>query len=700
MGDFDESRSSALSVLAVDRTVGRVRVVGIGDLTDPIAGGSGCKHSPVPWRCCARDRGNGAKEVTTTSATTRRVVWVVLLGVALVAGMTAASLGALALADALEVTGLGDPGPITTYGLSFIRAAGEIAAMVAVGHFLFAAFLVPPQANGVLDADGYRALRIGVSASAIWAVCAALLVALTVSDVSGLPLSGLTPMNVWSAAGLVEITSAWRTTAILAAVVAVTGLAVLRWSWTPGLLVGGLVTLVPLAVTGHSSSGGAHDIATNSLLIHVVAAALWAGGLLALLGHALRGGRHTDIAARRFSSMALGCFAAMAVSGIVNAAVRIQPSSIWESAYGLLIVGKVAALAGLGVLGWRQRRSSIVALQRDPTSRRPLVRLALTEATLFAVAVGVAVGLGRTPPPPPTSEPSATEVALGFDLAAPPTVAALFFEWRFDLIFGTAAIVLACLYLAAVHRLGRRGESWSTRRTALWMIGCLTMLFATSSGLGTYMTAMFSMHVVVQLLLTIVVPALLVQGAPATLAQEALRAAEAGAAPGPREWLKSALNSSVTRILTRPWMALGLFVIGIYGLAIPGVFGFAVGEHAAHMAMIGYFLFSGVLLFAAFSDASPVTTPRRFATLLFALSPFVVVGVLVMNMQNVLGDVFYRSLKLSWHTDLLGDQRLGGAIGAAGGVVAMLAVVAVPIMQRFRAPGDRLATTAPSIDPT
>lgn len=623
--------------------------------------------------------------MTAASATTRRVVWAVLLGVALVAGMTAASIGALALADALEVTGLGNPGPITTYGLSFVRAAGEIAAMVAVGHFLFAAFLIPPQASGVLDADGYRALRIGAVASAIWAVCGALLVALTVSDVSGLPLSELTPLNVWSAAGLVEITSAWRTTAILAAVVAVTGLAVLRWSWTPGLLVGGLATLVPLAVTGHSSAGGAHDIATNSLLIHVMAAALWAGGLLALLGHALRGGGRTDIAARRFSSMALVCFAAMATSGVVNAAVRVQPSSIWESTYGLLIGGKVVALAGLGLLGWRQRRSSLAALQRDPTSRRPLVWLALTEATLFGVAVGVGVGLGRTPPPPPSDEPSPAEVALGFNLAESPTMASVFVEWRFDLIFGTAAVVMGCLYLAAVNRLHRRGNRWSIGRTASWVIGCLTMLFATSSGLGTYMTAMFSLHVVVQLLLSIVVPALLVAGAPATLAREALRAADIGGAPGPHEWMESALNSSVTGFLTRPSTALGLFAVGICGLAIPGVFEFAVGEHATHMAMIGYFMVSGVLLFAAVV-ARPMSMPHRLTMLLFALSPFVVVGVVVINMQNVLGGAFYRSLRLTWHTDLLGDQRLGGAIGVAGGVVAMLAVVAVPIAQRYRHP--------------
>src|ERR1700754_3694621 len=124
-------------------------------------------------------------------------VWPVLVGVAVLAGAIAAGLGGLSLTDALTATGLPNPGPVTTYGLPFVRAAGEIAAVVAVGSFLFAAFLVPPQANGVLDADGYRALRLGTAASGVWTVCAALLVPLTVSDVSGQPLmSRLSPADI------------------------------------------------------------------------------------------------------------------------------------------------------------------------------------------------------------------------------------------------------------------------------------------------------------------------------------------------------------------------------------------------------------------------------------------------------------------------------------------------------------------------
>src|SRR3954469_25958984 len=105
---------------------------------------------------------------TATQNVRTSAVWPVLLGVAALAGVTAAGLGGMSLAEALTATGLPDPGPVTTYGLPFVRAVGEIAAAVAVGSFLMAAFLVPPQPTGVLDAAGYRALRTGTLASGIW----------------------------------------------------------------------------------------------------------------------------------------------------------------------------------------------------------------------------------------------------------------------------------------------------------------------------------------------------------------------------------------------------------------------------------------------------------------------------------------------------------------------------------------------------
>ncbi|TQR88330.1 copper resistance protein CopD [Mycobacterium hodleri] len=627
---------------------------------------------------------------TTARAQTRTsAVWPILLGVGLLAGATAACIAALSLADALTATGLPDPGPVTNYGLPFVRAAGEIAAVVAVGSFLLAAFLVPPQRNGVLDAAGYRALRTGTVASGVWAVCAAVLVPLTVSDVTGQPLTSRMDLSaIWSVASLVDIAGAWRWTALFAAVVTVLSIPVLRWSWTPLLLAGSLVTLLPLVLTGHSSAGGSHDLGTNSLFVHLIAGALWAGGLLALLVHALRGGEHADLAARRFSVVALVCFVAMAISGVVNALVRVRLDDLFHTNYGWLLVGKATALVVLGVLGWQQRRRGVAALGTDSNARGALIRLALIEAGVFGVTFGIAVALGRTPPPPPAIfNPSVTAVEIGYDLAGPPTVARVLFDWRFDLILGTAAIVFAGLYLAGVWRLRKRGDAWPTGRIVAWLCGCAVLLFATSSGIGRYMPAMFSMHMAAHMLLSMLVPVLLVLGAPVTLALRALPAARGDDPPGPREWLLAALHSRVSRFLTNPIVATIIFVSGFYGLYFGGIFDVAVTSHAAHVAMNLHFLLTGYLFYWVVIGVDPTPRPippiAKLAVVFGSLPLHAFFGVVLMGTKAVLAGDFYKSLQLPWHTDLLADQRLGGGIAwSAGEVPLVLVLIALFIQWR------------------
>lgn len=614
----------------------------------------------------------------------------VLAGVAILAGCTAAGIAALSLADALTATGLPDPGPVTTLGLPFVRAAGETAAVLAVGSFLLAAFLVPPQDSGVLDVAGYRALRLGTAASGAWAVCAALLVPLTISDVSGHPVSELLdPVTTWSLASLIDTASAWRWTALLAAVVTLASLPVLRWSWTPVLLAGSLLTLVPLGLTGHSAAGGSHDLATNSLLIHLVAAGLWAGGLFALLVHALRGGEHADLAARRFSTVALWCFVAMGLSGVLNALVRLAPSDLLTSEYGLLVLGKIVALGVLGVVGVAQRRRGVAALRADGQARGPLIRLALIEAGVFAVTFGIAVGLGRTPPPPPpVLNPSIPMVKIGYDFAGPPTLARILFDWRFDVIFGTAAVVLAAVYLAGVLRLRRRGDAWPAGRTTAWLLGCATLLVATSSGTGRYMPAMFSMHMIVHMLLSMLVPILLVLGGPTTLALRALPAAGRGTAPGPREWLLAALHSRVSRFLTNPIIAAVIFVAGFYGLYFSTIFDSIVGSHAGHVAMNVHFLLSGYLFYWVVIGVDPTPRPisplAKLAVVFASLPMHGFFGVFLMGMHKVLGEWFYAGLRLPWHTDLAGDQHLGGGITWAAGELPLLVVMIALLVQWHR----------------
>lgn len=608
----------------------------------------------------------------------------------LIAAVVAALVISLSASDALVLLGIPDPGPATTYGLPAVRAIGEIAASIAIGSFLLAAFLVPPQKSGVLDVGGYRAVRTGSVAAIVWAACALVLVPLTLSDTSGQPFTvAIQPANLWVALDQVEIASAWRWTAILAVILAIASRAVLRWSWTPLLLLFALGTLMPIAVTGHSSSGGSHDVATNSLILHLIAATLWAGGLFAVLAHARRRGAYTDVATRRFSSIASVCFVVMAASGVINALVRVSVSDLFGTLYGRLILGKIVALVVLGFFGWIQRRRSLPALAANPESRGALIRFAGGEVLVMAATIGLAVGLGRTPPPSNVNpDLSLTEAALGYDLDGPPTLARLMFDWRFDLIFGTASIVLAVVYLLGVRRLHKRGDSWPVGRTVAFVLGCVTMLVATSSGVGKYSPAAFSVHMGAHMALSMLVPVLLALGGALTLALRALPVAGKSGVPGPREWLLQALHSPVSRFLTHPIVAAVLFVGGFYALYLGGIFGAILDNHTAHLLMNAHFILSGYLFYWVVIGVDP--SPRHIEpitklAMVFGSLPFhAFFGVALMSMNTVMGGWYYRTLGLDWNADLMGDQKLGGGIAWATGEIPLVLVMLALLIQWSR----------------
>ncbi|KAA0921585.1 copper resistance protein CopD, partial [Rhodococcus sp. ANT_H53B] len=550
---------------------------------------------------------------STRGAVDRRSGSQVMVLCAAIAAVVAALLAAMSTSQALVLLGLPDPGPITTYGIPALTAIGEVAAVVAAGSLLLAAFLVPPQRSGVLDIDGYVAVRTAAKASAVWAVCAAALVPLTLSDASGQPVGSVAaqPVQFLGAIGDVEASTAWAITSAVAAITAAACAAVLRHRWTPALFALSMLALIPRAVTGHSSTGGNHDIATNSLILHILAAALWVGGLLALLAHALRGGGHLAVATRRYSTLALVAFVIMAVSGVVNAAVRVPVTSLWDSTYGALILAKIAALAIVGTLGWIQRRRTVRALAHDPARRRSLITLSMIETLVLVTTVGLAVALGRTPPPPPqdTSLPQAHEEALGYVLDGPPTAARLAFEWRFDLVFGSAAVIAAVLYLVAVRRRRRAGLSWRRRWTASWLAGTAVLLVATSSGVGFYSPAMFSVHMAGLTAVAVAVPLLLVLGRPATLFASVLPTASAAEAPGSREWLRAAWQSRAARIAIHPWVSTTVFLSSFYLLYPGGLFDTVADSHVAHMVMKGWFLTVGMVMFWGTVGEDPVPRP-------------------------------------------------------------------------------------------
>ncbi|EOM76474.1 copper resistance protein CopD [Rhodococcus rhodnii] len=614
-------------------------------------------------------------------------------GIVVVAGLTAALVAALVVglsaSEALVLLGIPDPGPLTTYGLPAVRAAAEIAAVVMIGSLLLAAFFVPPQRSGVLDVDGYRATRTASYAAIVWAALSAVLVPLTLSDTSGQPFRvAVQPANLFSAMGDVEVASAWRWTAIIAIVVAVLARIALRWWWTPLVLVLAICSLMPIALTGHSSAGGSHDMATNSLVLHLVAASLWVGGLVALFAHARRRGAHLDVAARRFSTVALWSFVVIGASGVINALVRVELGDLLATTYGRLVVAKAVALVVLGLFGYSQRRKLVPRIEADPGDRGAFARFAGIEVLVMAATVGLAVGLGRTPPPPPSSIPTLQEVELGYQLPGPPSLANFVTHWRFDLIFGTAAVVMAAVYIHSVIKLRRRGDTWGTGRTVTWLLGCLVLLLATSSGVGMYSPAVFSVHMGAHMALSMLAPVLLVLGAPVTLALRTLHPAGKDGVPGLREWILAALHSSYSRFLTHPITAAVLFVGGFYVLYLGGVFSATIDNHAAHVLMNFHFLASGYLFYWVAIGVDPAPRQLQPVTklaMVFGSLPFhAFFGVALMSTTSVMGEWFYRSLDLGWNDDLLADQKLGGSIAWATGEIPLVIVMLALLVQWSR----------------
>ncbi|MGH3757348.1 cytochrome c oxidase assembly protein [Actinophytocola sp.] len=624
---------------------------------------------------------DSAPKPARTSATTAGILPLIVIGM-LLAALTAVAL--------LSITA-GDASVVNVYGLTVVRVLAEIGSVLTVGSLMFAAFMVAPQKSGVIDVSGYAALRTASWAAVLWSLAALVSVVFNEADAINKPVSEVLRSDLLiTLFSELEQPKAWFLTSVVALVVAVGCRFALSWGVTATLFVVAVFGIMPVAATGHSSSGGQHDLATNSLLFHLVAASLWVGGLVALLvfGRRVTTGPALRLAATRFSATALVCWLIMAASGVINALVRVPVSDLFTTSYGLLVVAKVAALVVLGCFGFAQRQKGVRDIVDGATSGA-LVRLAAVEIVVMFLTIGIASALARTPPPGLDYVPDPIEIQLGYTLEGPPTLLRLLTEWRFDLVYGTLAIVLAVLYLLGVRRLRARGDAWPVGRTIAWLLGCLTILIATSSGFGRYAPGMFSIHMETHMMLSMLAPVFLVLGGAVTLALRALPVAGRTGPPGPREWLLAIARSPVSRVLTHPVVALVLFVGSFYVLYFSGLFDAALEKHWAHLLMNAHFLLVGYVFYWPVIGIDP--TPRRLPHLarlgmVFASLPFhAFFGVILMSTQTVIGERFYQALGLPWAADLLGDQQLGGGIAWAAGELPLVIVLIALLIQWARA---------------
>lgn len=637
----------------------------------------------------------------TRPAPTRRVRGSLGLYVlfALVAGALAGGLSLAFNMDSRTTLGIPDPGIMTTVGFPLAKASGEILASLAVGSFMLSAFGSKARPDGTLSLDGYAAANTGRWALTSWGLIALLQIPMVLSDVSGQPLSvTMQPANWAIALEQVSEALAWFWVAVFALVGAIGASLTRKWIWQPVFFALSLITMMPLAVVSHNATGGSHDYGTNSYIWHLTFTVFWVGGLMALIGHQRRRGEFMMEIAQRYSFVALVAFIALSVSGFINAAINIGWADLYSNNYGILVAVKAILIVLLGLFGYVHRKVTIPKLAGQPHGFL-FWRIAAVEVIVMALAVGVAVALGRTPPPPNFSDqaggddglPSITqmEVKLGYNLDIPFGWEAMFTTFRFDIFFGSAAIIAAAIYLYWLRLLKKRGGEWPLSNTIWWLGGCLLLLFTSSSALGVYMPGIFSVHMLAHMLYSMAIPIMLALGGPVTLALRALKPAGRKGLPGIREWLVVFINNPVSRFLTHPVVAAAQFVAGFYILYLTPLYDFLADEHAGHLFMNIHFLISGYIMYWVIIgvDAAPqrIEPSVKLVTLMGTLPFHAWFGITLMQMQQILAEDYYRNLDLPFQVDLLYDQNVGGAIAWALGEVPMFIVMAALFVQWRRA---------------
>ncbi|MFI7587437.1 cytochrome c oxidase assembly protein [Spongisporangium articulatum] len=617
--------------------------------------------------------------------------------------VTAPVLAALATLAGLGLTGelagqqLLDPGPVVRYGLPVVRAVHDLCAAGTIGLLVVAVTMLPDDGQDRFALRGLRGrvVRWGGLAACAWGASIVAMEVLTCSDITGIPLDqpGFGRQLVFFA-GQIELGQIYLVTLAVVLLCAYLALFAGRLTTAAWATVASLAALAPLALGGHASGSNDHMNAVNSLAAHLVGVTVWVGGAAALLMLVLPGMTGSvgplrlDRIAARFSVVAAWCFAAVALSGLDSAWLRVGGLRGLDTRYGVLVLTKTGALFALGLAGWMHRRVTLPRLQRDPGAVRPFVRLLAAELAVMGLATGAAVALSRSAPPVPQSVAAGPHAAyralVGFAPPPPMSATTVFTEWYVDWLLLAISAALAGVYLTWAARLRRRGDAWPWWRTTAWAVGCLLLAWLTSGGPTVYGMTSFSGHMLMHMMLMLGVPPLLVVGAPVTLALRAVPA-RADSSAGPREWLLTVVHSRLNQLLSHPAVAGLLFSGSLVVFYSTRLFPLAMATHTGHMLMTAHFLVVGYLFAWSLIGTDPGAQrsgyPLKLLVLIMTMAVHAFFSVVLMSSSTVLAAGWWRELGITDTAALLHDQHTGAAIAwATGDIPTPLLALAVAVL--------------------
>ncbi|WP_210403787.1 cytochrome c oxidase assembly protein [Salinibacterium sp. UTAS2018] len=584
-----------------------------------------------------------------------------------------------------------DPGAVVRWGLPISKLFVNLGLAATIGALMIAIFAMSPKRD-----EFTLTLDFAAAGAAVWAVASAFTGFFTFLAVRNQPidLSSAFGDVLASFLTVTELGQAWLATVLIAAVVTVLCFAVRNMSALVFVLVLSVAGLIPMALQGHSGGTADHDAATSAIYLHLVFAALWLGGLLAIaVARPALGKDRLAIVLRRYSSIALVSFIVVAASGYVSAEIRVENLANLLSPYGILVLVKVFALIVMGLFGAVYRNYAIGRLEASPRKERGWFWWIVTaELAFMGLASGAAAALATTPTPVPeivaadVPDSSPAAYLTGSPLPPPVTAVNLFTLWSFDLIWVLICAFAIFFYLAGVWRLHKRGDSWPVHRTVFWVLGMLLLFYITNGGVNVYEGYLFSMHMLGHMTLGMMIPVLLVPGAPVTLAMRAISKRTDGSR-GAREWILLIVHSRYLAVIGHPVVAAAIFVISLWVFYYTPLFRWASTDHVGHEWMIIHFLASGYLFVQALIGVDPSphrpAFPIRLLILLATMAFHAFFGLGLMTGTGLLLADWYGAMGWDTGVSALEDQRIGGGIAWSVGEIPTIALaIAVAIMWR------------------
>ena len=566
-----------------------------------------------------------------------------------------------------------------------------ISSITLVGLAVTMAFLLPDN-QGRLGREALRIKQLALIAGSVWVVTTLGSMFLVMANILDIPIVDsmrLHMMNIF-----IHETSVGKS--FLITILASLFATVLIWRGQKiggvfGALISSFIALIAPVFQSHSNSSGYHGLAIGSLLFHILAISLWAGGVLGLIviNPSMRAFSIT-----RFSSLALWCSLIVAASGVLNAWTRLNYLNAWGSLYAILVLLKVLLMSILIGIGARHRRYIAAKIGGSIEGGKAIFQLLTAELMIMVIAICIGGWMTTTQPPSKNQvlPPSSALIVTGIPDPGHPTLSKLFLLYNPDGAMLGLLILVTALYIRGILLLQRRGDKWPVGRTVSFIIGVALTDYATSGGLGIYAHFAFSYHMIAHMVIGMIAPIAFVLSAPLTLA---LRTLPISRNPhdqenerGVRSFLLTIMHSRYVRAITYPLVALAIFDGSLFVLYMTPIFGHLMASHSGHLFMNLHFLLAGILFFHVIVgvDPNPHKAPyiARIVMLFAAMSIHALFSIALMSATTPIDSGYFASLHLTWITNLLSDQHLGGAIGWAMGEVPILIALIATFIQWVR----------------